>query len=222
MVLLAIDTATRMIGLALYDGVQVHAECMWLAGRRHTVSLAPELAMMLRRNQVELEDLTGVAVASGPGSYTGLRIGMALAKGLCLAHSLPLAGVPTLDIIAAAQPKSKLPMLAVIEIGRQRIAGVWYKWGRGGWKAQTEPENLSWSEAIKRLEAKTYICGEIDAKRRSGLHKNELVELADPAMCVRRPAILAQIGAAKLGKKKRLDPEEIVPTYLGMVNGQVD
>lgn len=219
---LAIDTATRMIGLALHDGDQVQAECMWLAGRKHTVNLAPELAMMLRRNQVAVTDLKGVAVASGPGSYTGLRIGMALAKGLCLAHSLPLAGVPTLDIIAAAQPKSKLPMLAVIEVGRQRVAGVWYKWGRSGWKAETEPENLSWSQVIKQLEGKTYVCGEIDAKRRSALMKNELVELADPAICVRRPAVLAQIGAVLLGRKKRPGPEEIVPTYLGLANGKVD
>lgn len=222
MLILAIDTATRMIGLALHGGNQVRAECMWLAGRKHTVNLAPELAMMLRRNEMTITDLTAVAVASGPGSYTGLRIGMAFAKGVCLAQNLPLAGVPTLDIIAAAQPKSKLPMLAVIEIGRQRLAGVWYKWGRGGWKAQSEPENLSWPEAIESLEAKVYLCGEINTKRRTELRQHDLVELADPAMCVRRPAILAQIGADKLSTKKRPSPEEITPFYLGMADGKVD
>ncbi|MGD8603005.1 MAG: tRNA (adenosine(37)-N6)-threonylcarbamoyltransferase complex dimerization subunit type 1 TsaB [Anaerolineales bacterium] len=220
--ILAIDTATRMIGLALHDGNQVLAESMWLAGRKHTVNLAPELAMMLRRNEIAITDLTAVAVASGPGSYTGLRIGLALAKGLCLAHNMPLAAVPTLDILAAAQPRSKLPMLAVIEVGRKRLAGVWYKWGRGGWKAQSEPENLSWLEIVKGLESKTYLCGEINAERRAELRQHEAVELADPATCVRRPAFLAQVGAENLKKKKRPRPEEISPFYLGMVDGKVD
>lgn len=222
MLILAIDTATRMIGMALHDGNQVRAECMWLAGRKHTVNLAPELAMMLRRNEIAISDLTGVAIASGPGSYTGLRIGMALAKGLALAHNLPLAGVPTLDILAAAQPKSNLPMLAVIEVGRKRIAGVWYKWGRTGWKAQNEPENLSWQETIEGLGSKSYLCGEIQKSRRAELRQHELVELADPAMCVRRPAFLAQLGAEIVKKKKRLSPEEISPFYLGMADGKVD
>jgi tRNA threonylcarbamoyladenosine biosynthesis protein TsaB len=222
MLILAIDTATRMMGMALHDGDQVQAECMWLAGRKHTINLAPELAMMLRRNEIAIAELTGIAIASGPGSYTGLRIGMAFAKGLSLAHNLPLAGVSTLDILAAAQPKSKLPMLAVIEVGRKRIAGVWYKWGRAGWKPQSEPENLSWSEAIEKLDSKTFLCGEIRAERRSDLRRNEMVELADPAMCVRRPAFLAQLGAGMLKKKKRLSPEEITPFYLGAADGKVE
>jgi tRNA threonylcarbamoyladenosine biosynthesis protein TsaB len=211
-----------MIGLALHDGDQVQAECMWLAGRRHTVNLAPELAMMLRRVQVNLRDLTAIAVTTGPGSYTGLRIGMAFAKGLSIAHNLPLVGVSTLDIIAIAQPKSKLPLLAVIEIGRQRIAAVWYKWGRAGWKARSEPENIAWSDIIGGLESKTYVCGEIDGERRTDLQDNELVELADPAMCVRRPAFLAELGRRQLGKKKLPGPDELIPYYLGVVDGKVD
>ena len=220
--ILAIDSATQMIGLALHDGGQVQAECMWIAGHRHTVNLAPELAMMLRRVQVNLRDLTAIAVAVGPGSYTGLRIGMAFAKGLSIAHNLPLVGIPTLDIIALAQPKSKLPLLAVIEIGRQRVAGVWYKWGRTGWKAQTEPENLSWSEVLDSFEGETYVCGEIDGDRRNSLRENELVKLADPALCVRRPAFLAELGQEQLKKKKLPGPDELIPYYLGMVDGKVD
>jgi tRNA threonylcarbamoyladenosine biosynthesis protein TsaB len=193
---------------------------MWLAGHRHTVNLAPELAMMLRRIQIGLRDLDAIAVAEGPGSYTGLRIGIAFAKGLSLAHNLPLVGIPTLDIIAKAQPKSKLPLLAVIEIGRQRIAAVWYKWGRAGWKAHNEPENLSWSDLLDHLDTKTYVCGEIDGERRAALREHELVDLADPALCVRRPAFLAELGQGQLSKKKKPPgPEELIPQYLGMVDG---
>lgn len=217
--ILAIDSATRVIGLALHDGEQVQAECMWLAGRRHTVNLAPELALMMRRVGVKLDDLTGIAVASGPGSYTGLRIGIALAKGLAMTHHLPLAGIPTLDILAAAQPKMKLPMIAVIEAGRQRIAAVWYKYGRMGWKADAEPENLSWSTLIDRIDKKSYICGEIASTKRAQLSDLDLVDLAPPSLCVRRPAILAELGRQRLLKKKGTGPAELVPTYLGLTDG---
>ena len=86
--LLAIDTATNSIGIALHDGNQLISEHHWISQRYHTVQLAPEIALMLRRSEKSASGLTALAVARGPGSYTGLRIGMALAKGLALAHNL--------------------------------------------------------------------------------------------------------------------------------------
>ena len=82
--LLAIDTSTRQMSLALHDGLSVVAETSWRTGDYHSVELAPQTAVMLRRAGVEPARLAGVAVAIGPGSYTALRIGLALAKGLAL------------------------------------------------------------------------------------------------------------------------------------------
>jgi len=90
----------------------------------------------MSRVAVEPSALTAVAVAVGPGSYTGLRIGMALAKGLSLSYNLPVVGIPTLDILASPQPPREGPMLAVMQAGRGRVAGGWYKWSRKGWSAR--------------------------------------------------------------------------------------
>lgn len=212
--LLAIDSATRMLGIALHDGSQVLCESLWFSGRHHTTELAPEVALAMRRARLQPNSLTAVAVAQGPGSYTGLRIGMALAKGLAMVHNLQLIGIPTLDILAAAQPMFEGPMLAVLEAGRGRVAAVWYKWGRKGWTAKKGAQNLSWEELRAGLGEATYICGEIGPEEREQLRREANAVLAPASLCVRRPSLLAELAwqAAKRGKPE--DPSKLKPIYL--------
>ena len=73
--LLAIDTATSKIGIALYDGVEVLHEAVWLSPYRHTVELAPAIEEALQHTSLSMDDLEAIGLAIGPGSYTGLRIG---------------------------------------------------------------------------------------------------------------------------------------------------
>lgn len=214
MVLLAIDTATKSIGLALHNGSELLAEHFWVTRGFHTVELAPEIALMLRRANRSVADLTAIAVAKGPGSYTGLRIGMALAKGLVLAHNLQLVGISTLDIIARSQPPSDSKMFTVIQAGRKRISGVWYEHGPAGWKVQGEPLNLSWEELIGLIESDTIICGEVDNAGRSALAEIASVDITLPAQSVRRPGILAELGWEKMREGDVDDPAALAPIYL--------
>ena len=135
--LLAVDTSTRTIGLALYDGVQVIGESVWRSYNHHTVELAPAVAEMLSRSGIDASGLQVLAVALGPGSFTGLRIGLALAKGMALVRHLPLVGIPTLDILAAAQPVMAITLAAVLKAGRGRLAVNWYHEVDGAWKFST-------------------------------------------------------------------------------------
>jgi tRNA threonylcarbamoyladenosine biosynthesis protein TsaB len=219
-VLLSVDTSTNMTGIALHDGKRVLCEIVWRNQARHTVELAPEVALMLRRNQLKAMDLTVLAVATGPGSYTGLRIGMALAKGLALAHSLPLVGIPTLDILARAQPSQRMPMLAIIQAGRKRLAGGRYKWQRGAWRREDSEETFTLQEMLERLEDPTYVCGELTAEQRDVLDEHEAVTLAPPAQCVRRPAVLADMAWEQVRSGKLKEPASVVPTYLGALSGK--
>ena len=105
--LLAIDTSTAQVGLALYDGVQILGEVTWTAGQHHTTELAPAVSELMRRSNVSMDKVGALGVAIGPGSFTSLRVGLSLAKGIALASHLPLIGISTLDIIAAAQPAGR-------------------------------------------------------------------------------------------------------------------
>ena len=97
---LAMDTATDIAGLALAEPGQVVAEMTWPARRNHTQQLLPGLLHLLAQAKVDLEDLDGIIVAQGPGSFTGLRVGFAIAKGLAYGLGLPLVGVSTLEVEA--------------------------------------------------------------------------------------------------------------------------
>ncbi len=139
-ILLAVDSSTRVVGLALYDGVQVLSESSWSSMDYHTVELAPAVAEALSKANIQSEALGALAVALGPGSFTGLRIGMALAKGLALVRHIPMIGIPTLDILAAAQPVQQRRMAAVLRAGRGRLAVGWYEAQTSAWKLAKEVE----------------------------------------------------------------------------------
>jgi tRNA threonylcarbamoyladenosine biosynthesis protein TsaB len=213
-VLLALDTATKTVGIAIHDGTQVLAECIWRSHGHHSRELAPEVAMMLRRVAVEAPALSALAVSLGPGSFNGLRIGLALAKGMSLAHNLPLVGIPTHDILARNQPRREGPLVIVIEAGRGRVAALWYKWSRPGWKAQGQPLSLTWDELLARLDRPVYVCGEIDPEERRALTGDPRVVLAPPAECVRRPGFLAELAWDRLKSPRRPEAGTLAPIYL--------
>ena len=77
--LLAIDTSTRTVGVALYDGDQIWNETTWTSHDYHTVELAPGIQDILQKSGVAITEIEAIAVAIGPGSFTGLRIGLAVA-----------------------------------------------------------------------------------------------------------------------------------------------
>ncbi|MCA9872014.1 MAG: tRNA (adenosine(37)-N6)-threonylcarbamoyltransferase complex dimerization subunit type 1 TsaB, partial [Anaerolineales bacterium] len=160
--ILAIDTATRWAGLALHDGTAVIAEYGWRCLNNHTIELTPAIAEMGQRVGVTPSDWKGIAVAVGPGSYTGLRVGLALAKGLALANRIPLIGVPTLDIVAASVHQYPQQLLVAAAAGRSRVCAAVYEWhSRGGWQARRPPVIDSWENILSGLSKPTLFVGEI-------------------------------------------------------------
>ena len=211
--LLALDTATDTIGLALTDGARILAEEVWLARRHATVELAPETARLLRRAGVQEDQLLGIAVTIGPGSYTGLRIGLAFAKGLAFGRGLKVVPVPTLEVLAFGQPPQPEPMLAMLRAGRGRWAAAWYKWGKRGWKAEGGVELLETRDVAGMLERSTYVCGEFQAEDRKVLGKIRNARLSPAELSLRRPAVLAQIGWQRLPTRKDSQLLQLVPIY---------
>ena len=163
--ILAIDTATRWLGMALHDGTAVVAELGWRCLNNHTIELTPNLQVMMQRANVSAADLEGIAVAVGPGSYTGLRVGLALAKGLALANQTPLIGIGTLDIVAAAFGPFPGQLWVVAEAGRTRICVAPYEWENGRkWQPIETPTIESWDEFLPKLEGRITFAGEITSQ----------------------------------------------------------
>ncbi len=211
--ILAIDTSTQMIGIGLHDGKQVLSEYIWRGRGRHTVELAPQIALLMRRVEVTIPDLEAVAVALGPGSYTGLRIGLALGKGLSLARGIKLIGVPTFDIVATRQAQDSNPLFVALEAGRGRIAGMWYKWSRNLWRPDGNILLTTWEQFVKDINEPCMVCGEIMPKARQALRGVEGLRVGSPASCLRRPSDLAEIALDRMRSKRKKKPQPVVPIY---------
>jgi tRNA threonylcarbamoyladenosine biosynthesis protein TsaB len=214
--LLAIDSATRKIGIALYDGVEVVHEAVWHSPSYHTVELTSAIEAAMERAGVGVEDLEAIGVAIGPGSYTGLRIGAAVAKGLSLARRLPLVGVFTFDILAAAQPVlENLQLAVVLEAGRGRLAIGWFKAKDNAWHPAGKPDLFTPMELSRKIRKPTVICGELSEDVRKILRrkrKNAIV--VSPAHSLRRPAFLAELAWERWRAGEVDNPAEIAPFYL--------
>jgi len=213
--LLAVDTSTAQVGLAVYDGVQVLGETVWRSKQHHTVELAPAIAELLRRSGLSMEELRALGVAIGPGSFTSLRVGLSLVKGLALACSLPVIGIPTLDIYAAAQPGSKLPLLTAIQAGRNKLAVGWYKHTKNGWQAQGIARVVTTESLIYEIKTPAVVCGEFTPEERQRLAKDELnVKLVAPSGSIRRPSVLAGLAWERWQKGEVDEEASLAPIYL--------
>lgn len=213
--LLALDTSTQTIGMALFDGAQIVGESTWKTQNHHTVEVAPAIREQLDRCGLKAIDVQAIGVALGPGSFTSLRIGLSVAKGMALALRIPLVGVPTLDILAAAQPKSEYPLAVVLQAGRGRVAVGWYKWGKHSWESQGSPENRTVEELSDLIENPTLVCGEMTAQERQLLaRKRKNVLLSSPAASLRRPSFLAEIAWRRWKTGKLDDVISLAPIYL--------
>lgn len=212
--LLAVDTSTAQVGLAIYDGSQVIAEYAWRSGQRHTVELAPAIFELLRRCGLTMEDIHALGVALGPGSFTSLRVGLSLIKGLALSRGLPLIGIPTLNILAAAQVSSRLPLVVAIQAGRGRLAAGWYKSSKKGWQAKGSARVITLAALAEEANSPIMVCGELTAEERRTLATNPEIHLVSPAQSVRRPAVLAELAWARWQAGSVDDQATLAPIYL--------
>jgi tRNA threonylcarbamoyladenosine biosynthesis protein TsaB len=213
--LLAVDTSTLWVGLALYDGERVISEETWLSQNHHSVELAPALSSLIKRSGVSARSLSALAVALGPGSFTSLRIGLAFVKGLALALHLPIIGVPTLDILAVAQPVREQPLVAVLQAGRGRLVLGWYRSQSNHWQPSSEPEISTAEELAQSIRKQTLVCGELSGEERQLLaRKRKNVILASPAQSLRRPAFLAEIAWERWQAGQVDEPISLAPIYL--------
>ena len=222
--LLAIDTATRLASLALYNAEGVLAETTWRSRENHTVELTPQIVRLLDTAGVEKHQLTAIGIALGPGSFTGLRVGMSVAKGLAFGSRIPLIGVPTLDAIAHAHVWQALPLWVVLSAGRGRYSVARYAARRGAAKRVGDyalVDNAGLVDLVCQLgegekTVRAFFCGDVD----QGIVKSLDEKLgagavfASPALNFRRAAFLAELAWARHQRGESDDTAALAPMYM--------
>lgn len=129
---LAWDTCTLEGTLAAGRCGELIAESRFLADRGHTWWLMPQVESMLAGLDADPTELTALAVGTGPGGFTGVKVGVSTAKAIAMALGIPLVGASTLDVLAAGATDSKGPVLAVIDAKRGMFYAAAYRRGGGG------------------------------------------------------------------------------------------
>lgn len=215
--LLAIDTATSIAGIALWDARGPRVLTQWRTERNHTVELLPNVVALLARAGVAPRELQALAVAIGPGSYTGLRIGLSVAKGFCFAHGAALIGVPTLDISAQAYAPRAAALCAVLQAGRGRLSAAFYRSApSAGWQATGETLLGRADELAAACdEREVFFAGEVDSAVEGVLRERLGIRatFAPAGERMRDPRVLARLGWERWQRGQTDDIKTLAPNY---------
>ena len=130
--MLAIDTATAQVSVAFGDQGAVLGEVRLAGGRRHAEQLAPAIDYLRRELDIELGHLAAIAVGTGPGLFTGLRVGVTTAKVMAQALRIPVVGIPSLDLVAYPLRHSDRMIIAVLDARRREVFAARYRPVPGG------------------------------------------------------------------------------------------
>ncbi len=214
--LLAIDTATRFAGLALYGQNGLLVEQMWRTRDNHTVELMPYIVHACEQQQLVPRALQAIGVSLGPGSFTGVRVGLSVGKGLATALNIPLLGVPTLDAAAYAHSRETLPVRSVLPAGRGRWCTALYQTLAGNWQRLSDYSLVDCDALVASLTERTLICGEVDTNLAEALRESnpDNAIVPGPALSARRPGFVAELAWQRFVSGERDDLTSLAPIYL--------
>lgn len=211
---LSIDTASEVASVALSVEGRLEAEVTWRCRRNHTVELLPTIEQMLARASVEKSDISAVFACTGPGMYTGLRVGISTAQGLARALGAPAVGVGRLEL--DAYPHTAFPgvIVAVHRAGRGDLA--WASYMVAPWREVSAPRLSKPEELGAALREPSLLVGEVDEDLADRVRAAASVEVsvAPPSALIRRAATLAELGFARLADGAPGDPALVLPVYL--------
>jgi tRNA threonylcarbamoyladenosine biosynthesis protein TsaB len=206
---LAVETSSLAGGVALVDGERLVAEYLLDVSVTHPERLMSAVDRLLADARWSARDLAGLAVAVGPGSFTGLRIAVSTVKGLALALDLPIAAVPTLDAMAAALPWASLPVCPVLDARKGEIYASRYRWDGSAMHRDWDYLALAPEALAARLEEPTLVVGD-----GAGAVRSPHARALPPPRRLPSPACVGTLGVERLRRGETVTAAALTPLYL--------
>ena len=217
MILLAIDTATSQVSVAFGRDGRVLGEVRIDGGRRHAEQLAPAIDFLRGELGLELSQLAGIAVGTGPGLYTGLRVGVTTARTLAQALAIPVVGISSLDLVAYPWRVTHRKVIAVLDARRREVfsAGYWPVPGglqRDGEYAVGSPDAVAAEIIASGVEVLVVGDGALAyAESFAGLDHTECIGAAGAAPST---TALIELATARFVREEFTTADALVPMYL--------
>jgi len=219
--LLALESATGAASAALWRDGETRDEERTPPGVSVAAALLPAIDALLRRAGVGVAELAGFAIGIGPGSFTGLRIGVATLKGLAFGSDTPVAAISTLAALARAAGACEEPVVALLDARRGEVYGAAFR--RLGEEADTALCAGVWTpeQLAARLPARCRLVGE-----GAPLVFEALMRALGPGVTLAREAAfgaaqVAELGALCLARGAGISAEALAPSYLRRAEAEV-
>ncbi len=222
MKVLSLDTSTRISSVALLDDDQLLAENNTCVHAKHGETLLASIQRVLESAQMTMADVELIAVGLGPGSFTGVRIGMAAAKGFALARRTPVIGTVSLQTLACAIADRSAIAVAAIDAHKGEVFAAAYSWNEDGSANEhvapfhDTPERAGARIREKLDDAPVSICGDA-----LGVYREQLLgalgantTVMTPLYEVPRAAMAGEMALAKWRRRGADDLATLVPLYL--------
>lgn len=219
MKVLAIETSTMTGGAAVMDDAQgIIMEVIFNVKTGHSERLMKEIDYCLREAGISISDMNAFAVSIGPGSFTGLRIGLSTIKGFSYATGLPVVAVPTLEAFSWNFPMSPYPVCPLLDARKKEVYAGVFLWSGDGFERALPETSIKIKELTVLLKdyEKVMFAGE-----GALLYRNEILEtlndramFAPPHLNVPLPSATAYLGMRKALKGEFKDPIALSPLYL--------
>jgi tRNA threonylcarbamoyladenosine biosynthesis protein TsaB len=224
-ILLGIETATMQVGCAVGGAEGVFASFHASRGRRHAETLTPAIELVCHHAQIELREVSAVAVDIGPGLYTGLRVGVATAKAIALALHVPMIGLSSLDLLAFRVRHTRRLIAAVVDARRGEVFYACYRQVPGGVQRLTEPVVANPSDLASELLAngeETLAVGDGALRYAELLEKVSHVELGSHGDAWPAADSLIELAHPRAIREEFVQPWEIQPLYLRKADAEVN
>ena len=213
MKILAIDTSTK------YLSVAVNEDCETLAGveirdeLKHLDLLIPTIDKTLKKCYLNLKDVDAIALSIGPGSFTGLRIGVATCKGINMALGIPIVAVPTLDVIAYNFLKEDDVLAPFIDAKKEKVYTSLYEKSQGNLHRVSDYMLLGIEEFMKKIKRPTTVFGDAVKLYEVNLKENQFISISTKDWHP-KAEVVGKLGFERAIKKDFANPDKLVPMYL--------
>ncbi|MBW2708635.1 MAG: tRNA (adenosine(37)-N6)-threonylcarbamoyltransferase complex dimerization subunit type 1 TsaB [Deltaproteobacteria bacterium] len=215
--ILALNTATRQCSIALLRMDRtVIAENLMSEGKGHFGSLMPAVDMLITGSGFKPKDIQCVAVAAGPGSFTGLRVGLSLAKGFCQALRVPVIGISSLRALAFQLPFSPLPIAPLLSSRKGEVFTALFLWNRENELQRKEKDNCFKLDALPSLFPEPTVFIGNDFSNQGNLLKEWVgshAKIAPPQCWQLSASSVGTLALARFDAGDFDDPGALIPRY---------